>query len=234
MIITIKKLHLAVAVLAVALIAPATAFATHVFEDVEDDRFYSEPVAWASANGITTGTSLTTFDPEDPVTRGESVTFLKRYHDNFGQTGVARERIDFSTTSTTATELTTISVDVPSAGTLLVEIAGQYWLDLDAPEDDAVFGVVQLAICDAPDTLEEADCGTSITDARYEDPDDTNSNNATPGIATSRVVDVAESGTVTFSINGLSFSGAAFNDWFTYAEVTFFADNALAGALTVG
>jgi hypothetical protein len=84
MTITIKKLHLAIAVLVVALVVPATAFATHVFTDVDDARFYAEPVEWAAANGITTGTSPTTFDPDRPVTRGESVTFLKRYHDAFG------------------------------------------------------------------------------------------------------------------------------------------------------
>jgi hypothetical protein len=34
MTITIRKLHLAIAVLAIALIAPATAVATHIFTDV--------------------------------------------------------------------------------------------------------------------------------------------------------------------------------------------------------
>jgi hypothetical protein len=73
---------------AAVLIAAGLAFvgvasATHTFDDVPDGRFYSDPVAWAAANGITTGTSATTFEPDRNVTRGESVTFLKRYHDTF-------------------------------------------------------------------------------------------------------------------------------------------------------
>lgn len=59
------------------------ASATHVFDDVPDNRFYSEPVQWAAANGITTGRTPTTFDPDANVTRGESVTFLERYHNTF-------------------------------------------------------------------------------------------------------------------------------------------------------
>lgn len=73
---------------AAALIAAGIAFAgvasaTHTFDDVPDGTFFSDPVEWAAANGITTGTSDTTFDPERGVTRGESVTFLERYHDTF-------------------------------------------------------------------------------------------------------------------------------------------------------
>ena len=53
----IRKLHLAIAVVAVALLAPATAVAFHVFEDVPDDAFYADAVEWAADNGITTGRS---------------------------------------------------------------------------------------------------------------------------------------------------------------------------------
>jgi hypothetical protein len=74
------------AAIAVALVAGSTAAATHVFNDVADDRFFAGPVEWAAANGITTGTGPTTFEPDRGVTRGESVTFLKRYHDTLGST----------------------------------------------------------------------------------------------------------------------------------------------------
>jgi hypothetical protein len=49
------------------------------FSDVEPGRYYSTAVAWMVAAGITTGTSPTTFDPDRPVTRGETATFLWRY-----------------------------------------------------------------------------------------------------------------------------------------------------------
>ena len=81
MTITITKWRLAFAIVTVALLAPATALATHIFDDVEDGKFYADPVEWAFTNGITTGKSPTIFAPDDGVTRGESVTFLKRYDD---------------------------------------------------------------------------------------------------------------------------------------------------------
>ncbi len=48
------------------------------FSDVATDSSYAQPVAWAVANGITTGTSSTTFSPNDTCTRGQIVTFLHR------------------------------------------------------------------------------------------------------------------------------------------------------------
>ncbi len=82
MTVTLSKTKLAIAVFVVALLAPATALATHIFDDVDDSKFYAEPVEWAADNGITTGKTPTSFAPDDGVTRGEAVTFLKRYNDN--------------------------------------------------------------------------------------------------------------------------------------------------------
>ncbi len=48
------------------------------FRDVKADAYYADAVAWAVAKGITTGTSATTFSPEDGCTRGQVVTFLWR------------------------------------------------------------------------------------------------------------------------------------------------------------
>ena len=50
------------------------------FSDVPTGTFYSVPVMWAAAEGITTGVSGTNrFDPGARVTRGEMATFLWRY-----------------------------------------------------------------------------------------------------------------------------------------------------------
>ena len=57
----ITKTKLAGALLAAVLTIPATAFATHTFGDVPDGKFYHDAVEWAFDNGITTGTSSTTF-----------------------------------------------------------------------------------------------------------------------------------------------------------------------------
>jgi len=67
------------AILASALIVPATGFAVHTFPDVPDGQYYTEPVEWAFDNGITQGTTATTFEPNGPVTRAQNVTFTWRY-----------------------------------------------------------------------------------------------------------------------------------------------------------
>ena len=46
------------------------------FTDVSDDAWYAGPVIWAVENGITAGTTPTTFGPEDTCTRGQIITFL--------------------------------------------------------------------------------------------------------------------------------------------------------------
>ncbi len=48
------------------------------FTDVPPGAFYSEAVAWLKAEGITTGTSATTYSPDDVVTRGQMAAFLHR------------------------------------------------------------------------------------------------------------------------------------------------------------
>lgn len=48
------------------------------FADVAADAYYAPAVQWAVANGITNGTSSTTFSPDEPCTRGQIVTFLYR------------------------------------------------------------------------------------------------------------------------------------------------------------
>lgn len=58
--------------------ADSPAGGSEPFTDVAPDRFYSSAVAWASSQGITNGTSATTFHPYRPVTRAEMATFLWR------------------------------------------------------------------------------------------------------------------------------------------------------------
>ena len=51
------------------------------FNDVQPDAYYYKAVLWAVEKGITTGTSATTFRPDQTCTRGQIVTFLWRYND---------------------------------------------------------------------------------------------------------------------------------------------------------
>ena len=57
---------------------------TNNFSDVPNEQYYAQPVAWAAHNGIVTGTSSTTFSPEDNVTREQLATILYRYTKKLG------------------------------------------------------------------------------------------------------------------------------------------------------
>ena len=48
------------------------------FEDISSNDYYAEAVKWATNNGITSGTSTTTFSPDTACTRGQVITFLWR------------------------------------------------------------------------------------------------------------------------------------------------------------
>ncbi|MGM9568437.1 MAG: S-layer homology domain-containing protein, partial [Clostridia bacterium] len=48
------------------------------FNDVAENAYYTEAVRWAVNEGITQGTSDTTFSPDDTVNRAQAVTFLYR------------------------------------------------------------------------------------------------------------------------------------------------------------
>ncbi|MDG1410137.1 MAG: FG-GAP-like repeat-containing protein [Acidimicrobiales bacterium] len=50
----------------------------HGFIDVPNDRYYSVAVAWAKAEGVTTGTGEFTFSPSDNVTRAQAAAMLYR------------------------------------------------------------------------------------------------------------------------------------------------------------
>ena len=68
-----KKKLTALALAVFLLTAPASAFS-----DVDSDQYYASPVAWAVDLGITTGTTETTFSPDNICTKGQILTFLWR------------------------------------------------------------------------------------------------------------------------------------------------------------
>ncbi len=49
-----------------------------LFQDVASDAYYANAVRWAVANGITSGTSSSTFSPDEICTRAQIVTFIYR------------------------------------------------------------------------------------------------------------------------------------------------------------
>ena len=61
--------------------------ASNPFTDVYESDYYYDAVLWAVANGVTNGTSATTFSPNAPVTRAQMVTFLWRAYGSPKATG---------------------------------------------------------------------------------------------------------------------------------------------------
>ena len=56
----------------------AAADGVNPFTDVAADAYYADAVLWAVENGITAGTTATTFSPASNCTRAQIVTFLFR------------------------------------------------------------------------------------------------------------------------------------------------------------
>lgn len=61
-----------------ALGSPESEMSDNIFTDVSDDAYYYEAVLWAYENYITSGTTATTFSPDETCTSGQVITFLWR------------------------------------------------------------------------------------------------------------------------------------------------------------
>ena len=55
-----------------------------LFEDVPADSYCAAYINWAARHGITSGTSATTFSPNQPITREQMAFFLYRFSESFG------------------------------------------------------------------------------------------------------------------------------------------------------
>ena len=58
--------------------SPEPELEENTFTDVEDSSWYAAPVLWALENGVTTGASATSFNPNGQCLRAQVVTFLYR------------------------------------------------------------------------------------------------------------------------------------------------------------
>ncbi|MEM7141790.1 MAG: S8 family serine peptidase [Actinomycetota bacterium] len=112
------------------------------FSDTSPSAFYADGVNWMVDQGITNGTSPTTFSPNDPVTRGQLAAFLHRYAGSPAPASQASfadvsrgsfyaEAVDFLVAEaiTTGTSPTTFSPDSPvtrgQLATFLWRFAGE-------------------------------------------------------------------------------------------------------------
>ena len=96
------------------------------FDDTDPGAYYADGVAWMVEQAITTGTTATTFSPDEGVTRGQLAAFLYRYagrpavgltssFDDVGRSDYFAVPVDFMVEQqvTTGTTPTTFSPDAP-------------------------------------------------------------------------------------------------------------------------
>jgi hypothetical protein len=142
------------AMLLVAVVSSGVALATDSFSDVPDGQFYTEAVAWAKANGMTTGSpaGADTFKPLDGVTRGENITFAKRYDDIVVQPALATLT---ASVATNATGVATNAADIAMNGSVVAQSVVGGGLD----SSTAVVTSVDLTL---PDVCPEAPDSWSV------------------------------------------------------------------------
>lgn len=62
--------------------SPKPSSTHHPFTDIQTGAYYYDAVLWAVENGITNGTSVTTFSPNRGCTRGQVVAFIHRFENS--------------------------------------------------------------------------------------------------------------------------------------------------------
>lgn len=67
--------------------------AENPFRDVAPDRWYTDAITWAAANGIVQGKTADRFDPNAPVTREQIASILYRYATYLGMDVSARSEL---------------------------------------------------------------------------------------------------------------------------------------------
>lgn len=183
-------------VIVIAVLAGAgAATASDLFDDVAEGAFYAGPVAWAAENGITNGCSETAFCPNDPVTRGENLTFAKRYDDNIVQPA-----------------LEDIGDDIDGLRQLISEMPRVYWALVDDDGEVISSSHAVAVVHDAPGIYsirfpgvdiavgeEEALCAASFT-------------SLSPG----RVGQVAYTDVDTFGLQTLDLGGTSIDTDFSF------------------
>ena len=142
---------------------------SHPFVDVTA-AWQQTPVAWMYEQAITTGTTATTYSPDDPVTRGQFAAFLWRYAGSpavasphpfvdvtaaWQQTPVAWMREQAITIGTTAT---TYSPDDPVTRAQTAAFLWRY-----AGEPSA--GPLNVAVCTRELRLALVDAGLTVDEA---------------------------------------------------------------------
>ena len=140
---------------------PTPGLTEHPFGDVEAKSWYEAPVLWALENGITTGASSDTFNPNGQCQRAQVVTFLYRtaqlpvFYDVYCEFDAEMGTVELSAESAQAGETVTVVV-APAEGYLVESVSCQDGTDITnvsdteytfvMPEQDVVLEIVFAAV----------------------------------------------------------------------------------------
>ena len=231
--------RLAIVAIALALTLPAgVVLASHRFDDVPTSHQFHNSISAIADAGITTGcpspAGQDNYCPNGLVTRGQMAAFLSRLGAltpgsapkvnaaklQGSLPAVGMIELVGTTTSASADTIDSFTVSVPGPGTLYVQVAGDFFHNLDAGAATSLTAAYSWGICDTPNA--STSCGGTYQPTFTQDADDASGTNDTPGSLRARVVSVAGSGSRTFYLNAARAASASeLETWNTYATVLF-------------
>lgn len=121
------------------------------FTDVPTGAFYTTAVAWLAESGITTGTSPTTYSPDDVVTRGQMATFLWRLAGEPVPGELGSNRVDL--------EQTTVLDESDLGAATEIDVEGESTLDLSAVAAEDLPGPGEVVVMGITDETPEGFIG---------------------------------------------------------------------------
>lgn len=135
------------------------------FQDVETDRYYTTPVAWAFSEGIATGYDEHTFAPDQYITRQELCKMVHRYIKSCGkQIPDSQSELPFTDTD----QIADWAIEDVSALTSADVICGrtETIFDPTASATRAEAGTIVLRLENQLDTLPDAEKSDSDRDKK--------------------------------------------------------------------
>ena len=204
----ISKTKLLMAVLAVALIVPATAYGTDAWSDVPDAAYEHAAVTWAKANSITNGCDGgTNFCPAREVTRRENIAFTYRYDQEIVQPALADIESDIATNAADiAGQPTQFWVTLAADGTIASSSPG---VDTDpsvtGPGSGPFPGIYQIGFLSSF-MVEDCFAIVSIANTTLDFPFDVSDEEPVNAIAFQNPDDSGSIGVITYGASSLAVS----------------------------
>jgi hypothetical protein len=132
---------LVAASLAILVLIPTAAIASHQFSDVPTSNIFHDDVSWLADNDITKGCNPPVNDnycPDDSVTREQMAAFLHRLGDRVTSLTETGQRSQGTSFNDDAIALISLGIDVPSNNGVLAVTASGTFFDKGSGETDGI------------------------------------------------------------------------------------------------